>query len=135
CSAANWGRVQTALRLDWSRKIACGRATEASAVLACPFLVVRVAFSFGCLARRVWPKSRTLRPGLNLSPPQPSPCEGSETFTADQALELVGSPPPPWTVPSTADLLQLVPLRVNSLRFRLTSIWRMSSFTPPKTSG
>ncbi len=48
---------------------------------------------------------------------------------------MVGSPPPPWTVPATDDFLQLVPLSVNSLRFRFTTIWRMSSFTPPKTSG
>ena len=134
-SAANWTRVQTVPRLAWSRNSACGSATEARPMLASPARAPAppAGADAGCAwSRRTGAASDF---GLNLSFLQPVPWTGSETGKAEKAAGLVGSAPPPLSDPAVAILLQLVPLRVNSLRLTLTKIERMSSLAPPKTSG
>jgi hypothetical protein len=123
--------VQTLPRLAWSRKSACGNATEARAMLASPGRAVRIARSFGCLARRVLPKRRIFSFGLEGELVAVLCLECVADGEGENAAGLVGSDPPPLITPAVAALSQLVPLSVNSLRLRLRKIERMSSLVPP----
>ena len=115
-----------------------GRVTTACRRLASPSRPTRVARNFGFCARTV-----DLRPlmtlvkslGRNLRAPQSEGWNGARTGKELNAASEVGSEPPPLTDPVVSSLPQLVGLIVNSLRLALTSIERMSSLAPPKTSG
>ncbi len=75
--------MQTFARLAWSRKSACGSATEALRMLASLPRAFRTARSFGCLARWVLPNNLTFSFGRNFSLRQPVPLAGSETLKAE----------------------------------------------------
>src|SRR6201999_4537085 len=108
--------------LDCLRKIACGNATEARPMLASPARAFSSARSFGLLARFVAPNSRSLSFGLKFSFSQLSSFTPLETLAEENEAGLVGSEPPPLTEPVVASGEQLLPLRVNSLRLRVTPI-------------
>src|ERR1700710_1414747 len=123
---------------DWSSCSEGGSVTVAAAMLASPLRASSVACRDGWPTRLVAlrpPRKRIDRFGWNFSAPHSEAWRAAEALYEFQADEEAGLPPPPFNVAVDCCFAQLVGLRVNSLRLRFSSIWRMLSCAPPKTSG
>ena len=122
----------------WSRISALGRVTVVWRMFALPLGWVRIARNFGFCARLVAlrpPSTLVASFGRNLSLRQAEVLKASTTGKALNADSVVGSEPPPRITPLVISFAQLVGLIVKLGLLVLTSIERMLSLAPPKTSG
>src|SRR5829696_6421400 len=111
---------------------------EARRTLASRLRASSTARNLGLAARRVClspPRILAVKRGRNFSLPHFLARNLVAGFVTDQAAGSSGLAPPPKMSAAIRDLRQLVGLIVNFLRVIATSILRMPSFAPPKTSG
>src|SRR4051812_41588315 len=119
----------------WSRNNECGSVSAVRAMLASPLRASSTARICGFLARVVGPVIRVCSFGLKPSLLHSIAWNGELTANELQDDALAGFDPPPLMEPVVACAAQLVGLSMKLLRSTLTSIERMSSFTPPNTFG
>ena len=95
---------------------------------------VACIFGWPTRSRLAAAEERIVSCGWNSSASQAGVWKGAEAVKELQPTKRPDSPPP-FSVAVDCNFAQLVGLRVNSLRLRLSSIDRMLSWAPPKTSG